>query len=228
MDAEVTKNAVAFVRPDRHAMAEALGLKYGSLPPCLVDFMALNRTLTKAVKNIDKDEHLRLLSADETQLSKTSTFERHVRKLSLFTFYRETSWGIQTFVDTSIASGGDHFWGLKVRCHPSVIIEDPLILKDVCEWRGYTHNYALDMVLVEGMREMIYSRYSGPGEIIVDEGDEFTEGMIIEITGGANESLDSIRVAHGLENVFERGEFDALFLKLVEETKAAHRNLSSR
>ncbi|MGF6758930.1 hypothetical protein [Paraburkholderia sp. GAS42] len=222
MAAAVNNCIDSYPRPDPRKIAEALRFKWGPLPLWLIEAKALDKTLYKAVKRIDKTEHLRLLSNDELKLRKTVTYRKWVKKLSQSIYHRETAWGVQTIHDASWTTADEFYWMLELPCFPYAIAEDPLITNDVYDRMA---NYALDIVLTDGLRQIVASDYSGPGYASLDEGSEYLQGTVMRISGDANEALDPDGVKNDLDALIRRGRFDKQFQALTEETKAVHAEL---
>ena len=215
-----------FFRPDPQMIADWLGLKRGTLPSKLIESRALCQTLTKAVKGIDKDRNLHLWATDELQLKKTSTFRKNVNKLSQHALFTDEEWGTLSLQDASFGTADEFFCGVKLILYPHAIVQDPFILTDVCEYHdGFVLNHALDVALCRELLPTVCEGYDGPGYAYTDEGDEFNQGMIIEIGGDPNEVLDAGDVASGLLEMFSGDHFNDLILHVVESTKAIHNKL---
>jgi hypothetical protein len=225
MAAAVHKPADTYARPDPRKIAEHCGFKWGPRPVWLVEAEALNKTLYKAKKHIDKTEHLRLLGNDELKLRETATYRKWVKKLSQPVHYREAEWGVQTILDASWTAPGEFYWKVELPCFPRAIADDPLITDD---HRNGMYNYPLDIALTNGLHQIVSSAYSGPGEANVDEGDEFLHGTVVEVSGGTNEVLDHYDVAKGLAAMFLDAQFDQHLQTLVNETKAIQSKLLKR
>lgn len=218
-----------FFRPDPQMIAQPLGLKLDTLPSKLIESHALCQTLTKAVKGIDKDRHLHLWATDELQLKKTNRFQKNVRKLSQHAFFADEEWGTLKLQDASFGTADEFFCGVKLVLYPNAIVEDPLILTDVCEYHGsFVLNHALDVALTRELLPTVFDGYDGPGYAYAHEGDKFNEGMVIEIGGDPNEVLDAADVASGLLEMFSGDQFNDLILHVVEDTKAIHNKLRRR
>jgi hypothetical protein len=213
-------------RPDMERMADILGFERGFLPPELIRSQALCRTLTKAVKRIDKEGHINLWASDELQLETTRAFARNSRELSKPVLRREAPAGTLVLRDSSCGTRKDFYWSVDIEFYPTAIVEDPRLVADVCQpVNGFLINHALDIALNRELWDLVDEEYSGPGFALVDEGDEFNVGAIIRVSGDLNEVLDSEDVASGLNAVFADDQFDDLVSYVVEHTKMIHRNL---
>ncbi|MDR6450295.1 hypothetical protein ACTJLC_21885 [Paraburkholderia sp. 22099] len=217
MAAAVHKDTDSYARPGPREIARLCGFDWAPRPLWLIEAEALNKTLYKAKKHIDKTQHLTLLGNDELKLQETATYAKWVKKLSHPVLCREAVWGVQTIHDASWTASGEFYWKVEVHCFPRAIAEDPLITDD---HRDGMYNYPLDIVLTNGLYQLVTSAYCGPGEVDVDEGDEFLHGTVVDVSGGANEVLDDHDVAKGLAAIFLDGQFDQQFQALVNETKA--------
>jgi hypothetical protein len=207
-------------------MAGILGFERGFLPPELIRSQALCRTLTKAVKNIDKDRHIELWASDELKLGATHAFERNSRELSKPVFRRVSPVGTLVLRDSSCGTREDFYWCVDIEFYPTAIVEDPHLVADVCQRvNGFLINHALDITLNRELWPLVDEEYTGPGFALVDEGDEFNVGAIIRVSGDLNEVLDSEDVASGLNALFADDQFDDLVSYVVEHTKLMHRNL---
>jgi hypothetical protein len=102
---------------------------------------------------------------------------------------------------------------------PFAIGEDPLILDDVFFDGRFNQ---LDIALTEELEQLIMRRYNGPGQAYVDEGDHCWEGMVLSISGDADQPFDPVQVARGLRRIFDDGLFDRRFVEIVKRTEAIH------
>jgi hypothetical protein len=201
-------------------ISKALCVTSAPLPPRYADAIALHLTLVKALPNINKSEHMRQAGIDEKQLRETSRYQKELRKAFQPINHRKTRYGILKVEDRSFTVDGQHFSRVTVTCIPDAIIDDPQINDDIFAEGGYR---ALDMVVTAELSPLVWQGYRGPGDLMVHEGDNLWEAMMVEITGEANEPLDAHRVTAGLHAIFrEDGKFERRFVEVVKLVKAIH------
>jgi hypothetical protein len=201
-------------------IAQAINLTWESLPQQYADAIAFHKTVIKALPNINKTQHLLEVGTHDHPLRDTSRFAKELRKALQPIYHRKTTYGILTAEDTSYFDDGEHFSKVSITCIPEATIHDPMLFNDIRAEGGYC---ALDVVLHGELSPLVWQGYRGPGCLMVHEGDNLWEAMMVEIVSKANKPLDARRIGGRLRDIFSDGaEFERRFVEVVEIVKAIH------
>lgn len=112
-------------------IALKIDFERGPLPSRYVECMALVQAICAEVKNIDQEEHYKLLASGISELRKKISFGILRDANSREVFYREDAMGVIVLTDTSFSSTHEQFWRLSLLFFPEPVLEELHIVAEL-------------------------------------------------------------------------------------------------
>lgn len=205
----------------RAALATGLKMKIACRPDWLIEAIAVHSALTREEKNIDKVRHLELAQDDRASILEWESFQRKRAKGSVAeAALLAAEWGvIELRVQPPRGKGDGSCEDPVLLVRPQAIADEPLLLQDLIYLKEY---WAIDLRLTSWLRWYLDQRYSGPGELNVDEGDSFLEAATITIIG-LSDALAWQVAGEALGAIFN-DRFDADVAALIKKVRRVHRS----
>lgn len=201
------------------ALAIVMGMDFSLRPEWLSDFIAIQSALTTDEKKIDKGEHLLRSSNDRAEIRKSPSYKRKVAKSSTTAVARRiTKWGVIEMRVLPRFEGEDgQYEGFAFHFRPKAVGEEPRLQSDLRHRGGY---WAIDIVFTDWLRRYVLHRFSGPGELLVDEGQNFIDVAVVQIIGRCDQ-IDWHAACSALAAIFNK-KFDVAAASVIRKVQDAH------
>jgi len=187
-------------RPELRRIAKELQMKLKAPPPSVRLGIANCHSVYKEIPICEKHDHLKAWRAKVRKRVQSKFVRELKRSLGRPIFHRVFDWGVLILEDSSCETGGDFYWGVKLRIVLNAVLQNPMLAD---KFHQGEQCYSLELALENLLAGAIADAYMGPGIAVVDEGDYLWESVTVEVFGDVNEALDSTRVAEELAKVFD-------------------------
>lgn len=203
----------------KQQLLASLGMQYMPRPEWLKDAIAIESALNRDEKVIDKLEHLHRSQFQRDAIRSSKSYQRKLCKLALTDIaYRAAHWGVVELRQLPAAEGAEDGPCERIALHfrPRALAREPLLLDDL-KYRDQF--WAADIVFTAWLEDVLLP-YSGPGELIMSEGESFLDAAALKIDGPSGQ-VDWAAVGKALK-VIATPKFDAAANAVIQKIRRVH------
>ncbi|MDH6147234.1 MULTISPECIES: hypothetical protein [Paraburkholderia] len=204
--------------------AQKLGLRFDVEPEWLVDVKAREAMLRRDAPKLDDQSLHRRATFDAENIRRAQRYRRLLKKLSIFSYGRDTDWGHLCFELVGDVDGGA---SIVLTFCPVVLAQNTTLQNavfDVVKQKLRT----LQGDACEEFLAIISAEYPGEENIVVEKGEAFHEALRIHVHSQAADEAACDRIATNLAAMWDALDLDRRFSQFIAHNVAVRSKLARR